>query len=37
MIDVCYLVPGVGLPGEEKERRERVANELTPTMLNDGG
>ena len=30
MVDTCYLVPGVGLPGEEKERRERVANELTP-------
>jgi allantoin racemase len=30
MIDVCYLVPGVGLPSEEKERRERVANDLTP-------
>jgi allantoin racemase len=30
MVDVCYLVPGVGLPGDEKERRERVANELTP-------
>ena len=30
MVDVCYLVPGVGLPSEEKERRERVANDLTP-------
>ncbi len=30
MVDVCYLVPGVGLPNDEKERRERVANELTP-------
>ncbi|GAB7095187.1 aspartate/glutamate racemase family protein [Halolamina litorea] len=30
MVDVCYLVPGVGLPSKEKERRERVANELTP-------
>lgn len=30
MIDVCYLVPGVGLSGDETERRERVANELTP-------
>jgi allantoin racemase len=30
MVDVCYLVPGVGLPSEEKERRERVATELTP-------
>ncbi|MGM0717956.1 MAG: aspartate/glutamate racemase family protein [Halobacteriota archaeon] len=30
MVDVCYLVPGVGLPDREKERRERVANELTP-------
>lgn len=30
MTNVCYLVPGVGLPGDEKERRERVANELTP-------
>ncbi|OTF01944.1 aspartate/glutamate racemase family protein [Halorubrum sp. SD683] len=30
MVDVCYLVPGVGLPDDEKQRRERVANELTP-------
>jgi allantoin racemase len=30
MVDVCYLVPGVGLPEQEKNRRERVANELTP-------
>lgn len=30
MVDVCYLVPGVGLPDEERDRRERVANELTP-------
>lgn len=30
MVDVCYLVPGVGLPTEEKERRERIAGELTP-------
>jgi allantoin racemase len=30
MVDVCYLVPGVGLPDDEKGRRERVANELTP-------
>lgn len=30
MVDVCYLVPGVGLPDEEKERRQRVANQLTP-------
>lgn len=30
MVDVCYLVPGVGLPDEEKARREDVANELTP-------
>lgn len=30
MVDVCYLVPGVGLPSEERERRERVSNELTP-------
>ena len=29
MIDVCYLVPGVGLPEEERNRRERVANDLT--------
>jgi len=31
MVDVCYLVPGVGLPDEEKARREDVANELTLT------
>ena len=30
MVDVCYLVPGVGLPEDERDRRERVANELTP-------
>jgi allantoin racemase len=30
MVNVCYLVPGVGLPSEEKERRERVANDLMP-------
>lgn len=30
MVDVCYLVPGVGLPDAERQRRERVANELTP-------
>lgn len=30
MVEVCYLVPGVGLPSDEKERRERVANDLTP-------
>lgn len=30
MVAVCYLVPGVGLDDEEKARRERVANDLTP-------
>ena len=30
MVDICYLVPGVGLPGDEKQRRERIANDLTP-------
>lgn len=30
MIEVCYLVPGVGLPSDEKRRRERVGNDLTP-------
>ena len=30
MVDVCYLVPGVGLPTDEKGRREGVANDLTP-------
>lgn len=30
MVDVCYLVPGVGLSDEEKARRQRVANDLTP-------
>lgn len=30
MVNVCYLVPGVGLPDEEKDRRQRVANDLTP-------
>jgi allantoin racemase len=30
MVDVCYLVPGVGLPSDERDRRERVSNELTP-------
>jgi allantoin racemase len=33
MVDVCYLVPGVGLASEEKDRRERVANELTPAHV----
>jgi allantoin racemase len=33
MVDVCYLVPGVGLPEEEKARRERVGDELTPTHV----
>jgi allantoin racemase len=27
--EVAYLVPGVGLPDEERARRERVANDLT--------
>jgi len=30
MVDICYLVPGVGLPSDERDRRERVSNELTP-------
>jgi allantoin racemase len=30
MVDVCYLVPGVGLDDAEKDRRQRVANDLTP-------
>ncbi|WP_129113606.1 aspartate/glutamate racemase family protein [Halegenticoccus tardaugens] len=30
MVDICYLVPGVGLADNELSRRERVANELTP-------
>lgn len=33
MVDVCYLVPGVGLPDEEKERRQRVANDFTPAHV----
>lgn len=33
MVDVCYLVPGVGLPDEEKARRQRVANDLTPAHV----
>ncbi|WP_373189414.1 aspartate/glutamate racemase family protein [Halolamina sp.] len=33
MVDVCYLVPGVGLPTKEKQRRERVANDLTPSHV----
>lgn len=33
MPEICYLVPGVGLPDEERERRERVANELTPPRV----
>jgi allantoin racemase len=29
MVEIAYLVPGVGLSEEETARRERVANELT--------
>jgi len=29
MVDIAYLVPGTGLPTEERQRRERIANELT--------
>lgn len=34
MVDICYLVPGVGLPGDEKQRREQIANDLTPRNVN---
>lgn len=29
MVDIAYLVPGTGLPTEEQQRRERIANKLT--------
>lgn len=29
MVDVVYLVPGTGLSDTERDRRERIANELT--------
>lgn len=28
MTDIAYLVPGIGLPADEEDRRERVANEI---------
>lgn len=28
MVEICYLVPGVGLSDNERVRRERIANEL---------
>lgn len=34
MIDIVYLVPGTGLANEERNRRERIANELTPDSVN---
>ncbi|WP_232700631.1 aspartate/glutamate racemase family protein [Halobacterium wangiae] len=30
MVSIAYLVPGTGLPDEEKQRRETVANDLVP-------
>ena len=30
MTHIVYLVPGTGLAAEERERRERIANDLTP-------
>jgi allantoin racemase len=41
--DLCYLVPGVGLDDAEQDRRQRVANDLTPAHVDvtvrevDGG
>lgn len=42
MIDIYYLVPGVGLHVEEKDRREHVINELTSAdvdvaVIEEGG
>lgn len=34
MTDVVYLVPGTGLANEEQDRREHIANELTPNHVN---
>ena len=34
MVEICYLVPGVGLPDEERARREQIANNLTPDGVN---
>jgi len=29
MTDIAYLIPGVGLDKDEKNRREQIANEMT--------
>lgn len=34
MIDMVYLVPGTGLANEERNRRECIANKLTPDSVN---
>lgn len=33
MTDIVYLVPGTGMPADEQNRRERIANELTPGIV----
>lgn len=34
MTDIAYLVPGTGMAEAEQDRRERIANELTPSGAN---
>jgi allantoin racemase len=33
MTDIAYLVPGTGMSEDEQDRRERIATELTPAVV----